>query len=95
MTEHGFDADAWPPIQQQVFAADILVIGTPIWLGEKSSVCTQVIERLYGYCGPAQRRRASGSTTAASAACMVTGNEDGIKHVAMNDAVLARSTSAT
>ena len=29
-------------------AADILVLGTPIWLGEKSSVCTRVIERLYG-----------------------------------------------
>ena len=28
-------------------AADILVLGTPIWLGEKSSVCTQMIERLY------------------------------------------------
>lgn len=32
-------------------AADILVLGTPIWLGEKSSVCTTVIERLYGNSG--------------------------------------------
>jgi multimeric flavodoxin WrbA len=29
-------------------AADILVLGSPIWLGEKSSVCTRVIERLCG-----------------------------------------------
>ena len=48
MTEHGWDRDDWPAIFEQVMAADILVLCTPIWLGEKSSVCTQVIERLYG-----------------------------------------------
>ncbi len=48
MTEHGWDRDDWPDIFDQVMAADILVLCTPIWLGEKSSVCTQVIERLYG-----------------------------------------------
>jgi multimeric flavodoxin WrbA len=51
MTEHGHARDDWPAIQEQVMAADILVLGTPIWLGEKSSVCTRVIERLYGYSG--------------------------------------------
>ena len=48
MTEHGWDRDEWPQIFDRVMAADILVLGTPIWLGEKTSVCTQVIERLYG-----------------------------------------------
>jgi multimeric flavodoxin WrbA len=83
MTEHGWDRDDWPAIQEQVLAADILVLGTPIWLGEKSSVCTQVIERLYGYSGMLNDRgqwlyygRVGG--------VLVTGNEDGIKHVAMN-----------
>ena len=33
MTEHGWDTDAWPEVQDKVMAADILVIGTPIWLG--------------------------------------------------------------
>ena len=47
MTEHGWDKDDWPGIYEKVEAADILVVTTPIWLGEKSSVCTQVIERLY------------------------------------------------
>lgn len=51
MTEHGWDEDAWPAIQEKVMAADILVLGTPIWLGEKSSVCTKVVERLYGNSG--------------------------------------------
>ena len=46
MTEHGWERDGWPPIFERVMAADILVLTTPIWLGEKTSVCTQVIERL-------------------------------------------------
>ncbi|MEX0868859.1 MAG: flavodoxin family protein [Nitriliruptoraceae bacterium] len=83
MTAHGFERDDWPALQEQVMAADILVITTPIWLGEKSSVCTRVIERLYGYSGElndagqyAYYGRVGG--------CLVTGNEDGIKHVAMS-----------
>src|SRR5919197_268253 len=48
MTEHGWERDEWPAIFERVMAADILVLGMPIWLGEKSSVCTHVIERLYG-----------------------------------------------
>ncbi|MEQ1788524.1 MAG: NAD(P)H-dependent oxidoreductase, partial [Acidimicrobiales bacterium] len=35
MTEHGWDADDWPGIFEKVMAADILVLCTPIWLGEK------------------------------------------------------------
>ncbi len=83
MTEHGWATDAWPAIAVRVLAADILVLLTPIWLGEKSSVCTRVVERLYG-----------GSSTLNDAGqyayygrvggCLVTGNEDGIKHCAMN-----------
>src|SRR3954470_21116801 len=48
MTEHGWDRDGWPAIAEIVMAADILVLCTPIWLGEKSSVCMQVVDRLYG-----------------------------------------------
>ncbi len=83
MTEHGFDRDDWPEIQRQVFDADILVLGTPIWLGEKSSICTQAIERLYGYSG---QLNDAGQWIyyGRVAGVLVTGNEDGIKHVAMN-----------
>ena len=38
MTEHGWDKDDWPPIYDKVKAADILIIGTAIWLGEKISI---------------------------------------------------------
>ena len=83
MTEHGWERDEWPAIFEQVMAAHILVVATPIWLGEKSSVCTHVIERLYGNSSQlndagqyAYYGRVGG--------CLVTGNEDGIKHCAMN-----------
>ena len=48
MREHGAATDAWPDLYERVQAADVLVLCTPIWLGEKSSVCTRMIERLYG-----------------------------------------------
>jgi multimeric flavodoxin WrbA len=83
MTEHGFDTDEWPALQQRVLAADILVIGTPIWLGDKSSVCTQVIERLYGWSGELNEQGQS-VYYGRVGGCLVTGNEDGVKHVSMN-----------
>ncbi len=83
MREHGWSHDDWPNIQQQVMNADILVVGTPIWLGDKSSICSRVIERLYGYSGELNSKGQS-SYYGRVAGCIVTGNEDGIKHCAMN-----------
>src|ERR1700752_1350325 len=34
MTERGWARDEWPEISAKVMAADILVLTTPIWLGE-------------------------------------------------------------
>ncbi len=45
MTEHRAARDDLPALAEKALAADILVIGTPIWRSEKSSVCTRVIER--------------------------------------------------
>jgi multimeric flavodoxin WrbA len=44
MREHGAEHDDWPDLYGRVQAADVLVLGSPIWLGEKSSVCTRVID---------------------------------------------------
>ncbi|MEM1114851.1 MAG: NAD(P)H-dependent oxidoreductase, partial [Pseudomonadota bacterium] len=44
----GYEKDDWPAIQAKIDACDILLIGTSVWLGEKSSVCTRVMERMYG-----------------------------------------------
>ncbi|MEN8674032.1 NAD(P)H-dependent oxidoreductase [Nocardioides sp.] len=38
--------DAWPAIRQQVLDAEILVLATPIWMGQPASVCKMVLERL-------------------------------------------------
>jgi multimeric flavodoxin WrbA len=40
------DGDAWPGIRGKLMASDILVLATPIWLGQPSSVCKMVLERL-------------------------------------------------
>ncbi len=83
MTEHGFASDDWPPIYKKVAAADILVIGSPIWLGEKSSVCTQVVERLYASSGDLNDA-GQYSYYGKVGGCLITGNEDGIKHCSMS-----------
>jgi multimeric flavodoxin WrbA len=83
MREHGWKRDDWPELVRKVLAADILVLTTPIWLGEKSSVCTKMIERLYGNSAelnPAGQYAYYGRV----GGCLVTGNEDGAKHCAMN-----------
>lgn len=83
MTEHGWATDEWPALTERVMAADILVIAGPIWLGDNSSVTKRVIERLYALSGVlndvgqyAYYGRVAG--------CLITGNEDGIKHCAQN-----------
>jgi multimeric flavodoxin WrbA len=83
MTQHGFDRDDWPAIFERVLAADILVLLSPIWLGEKSSVCTRVIERLYGN-SHLLNEAGQYAYYGRVAGCMITGNEDGAKHCAMN-----------
>ena len=78
MTEQGRDRDDWPTIQRQIDDADILVIGTPIWLGVKSSVATLVVERMYA--GSAEtNERGQYRYYGKAAGCIVTGNEDGVK----------------
>ncbi len=77
------EADDWPALWPRIRDADVLVLGTPIWLGEKSSVCTRVVERLYAMSGMLNDQGQSGFYGRVGGV-IVTGNEDGIKHVAMN-----------
>ena len=83
MTEHGWQKDQWPEIYAKVKAADILVIGSSIWLGDKSSVCTRVIERLYSTSGDLNEQ-GQYAYYGRVGGCIITGNEDGAKHCAMN-----------
>ena len=82
MTKHGWPKDEWPGIYKKVKASDILVICSPIWLGEKSSICQKVIERLYGQSGELNEH-GQYSYYGSVGGCLITGNEDGVKHCAM------------
>ena len=79
----GYERDDWPQIQAKIDACDILIIGTSVWLGEKSSVCNRVLERMYGY---THNFNAKGQYRdyGKVGATLITGNEDGVKHCAMN-----------
>lgn len=82
MTEHGVESDEWPELFPRVIEANILVLGTPIWLGQKSSVTARVIERLYGQSGELNEK-GQYLYYGKVGGCIITGNEDGVKHVAM------------
>jgi multimeric flavodoxin WrbA len=83
MTEHGWASDEWPQLYQRVLAADILVLAGPIWLGDNSSVMKRVIERLYA-CSSLLNDNGQYAYYGRVGGCLITGNEDGIKHCAMN-----------
>ena len=83
MTEHGWDSDEWPQIHPRVMASDILVIAGPIWLGDNSSITKQIIERLYA--GSSElNEHGQYAYYGRVGGALITGNEDGIKHCAMN-----------
>ncbi|CAN5219776.1 flavodoxin family protein [soil metagenome] len=82
MTEHNWDNDEWPVLFERIIKADILIIGTPIWLGEKSSVAQKLIERLYAMSGKTNDK-GQYLYYGKVGGCIITGNEDGIKHCAM------------
>ncbi|HWM29007.1 MAG TPA: flavodoxin family protein [Woeseiaceae bacterium] len=83
MTRHGFDQDDWPGLYKRVHDAEILVVGSPIWLGERSSVCSRLIERLYSQSAELNDK-GQYVYYGKVGGCIVTGNEDGIKHVAQS-----------
>lgn len=74
------EGDAWPAIREKIVAADIILFGTPIWLGQPSSVCKRALERMDAFLDETdeQGRMVSYGKVAAVA---VVGNEDGAHHV--------------
>ena len=83
MREQGWGKDEWPEIYKKVQAADILVLAGPIWLGDNSSQTKKIIERLYA-CSSLLNKRGQYAFYGKVGGCLITGNEDGIKHCAMN-----------
>lgn len=71
--------DEWPALRKRILAADIFILGTPIWLGQPSSIAKRVLERMDAFLDEtdsAGRMPASGKVAVAA----VVGNEDGAHH---------------
>ena len=83
MRQHGWAKDEWPELFVRVMAADILVIAGPIWLGDNSSETKKVIERLYAHSGELNEK-GQWLYYGKVGGCLITGNEDGIKHCTSN-----------
>ena len=83
MREQGWETDEWPELFQKVMSADIVVVCGPIWLGDNSSQTKKLIERLYGNSAETNDK-GQWAYYGKVGGCIITGNEDGIKHCAMN-----------
>lgn len=73
------EGDAWPALRKQLLAADILVIGSPIWLGQPSSVAKRVLERMDAFLDEKDKRGRM-PTYGKVAIAAIVGNEDGAHH---------------
>ena len=71
--------DDWPKLRRKILAADIFILGTPIWLGQPSSVAKRVMERMDAFLDEVDDK---GRMPAAGKVALVAivGNEDGAHH---------------
>jgi multimeric flavodoxin WrbA len=74
------EGDDWPAMRERVLAAEILILATPTWFGQPSSVAKRVVERMDAMLSetgddglPVAFNRVAGF--------VVVGNEDGAHHV--------------
>src|SRR5690606_35225625 len=74
------EGDEWPQIRDKILSADILILASPTWMGRVASVAQRVIERMDGMLKEPDKQ---GMPVAYNhvGGCIVTGNEDGAKHV--------------
>ena len=77
-TDEG-DGDGWPALRAKMLAADVLVIATPIWMGQPSSVAKVVLERLDAEISESDDQGRM-LTLGKVAGVAVVGNEDGAHH---------------
>jgi multimeric flavodoxin WrbA len=74
------DGDEWPSLRRRILDAGILVFGTPIWLGQPSSIAKRVTERMDAFLGETDDQGRMVSFDRVALVAMV-GNEDGAHHV--------------
>lgn len=82
LTDMG-EGDAWPGIRGKLLAAQILVLVTPIWVGQHSSLAQRVLERLDAELSETDSQ---GRPTMFGKVAIVgvVGNEDGAHHAIAN-----------
>ena len=73
------EGDDWPGLRRRILDADILVIGTPIWLGQPSSVAKRVLERMDAFLDEKDEQGRL-PPYGKVAVIGVVGNEDGAHH---------------
>ena len=74
------DGDQWPTVREAILEADVLVLGGPIWMGQPSSVCKRVLERMDAFLYEKDERDRMPSYGRLGLVAVV-GNEDGAHHV--------------
>lgn len=93
------EGDDWPTIREKIVAANILVLGTPIWLGQPSSVAKRVLERMDAFLDETDEKSRMPSFGKVAVVAVV-GNEDGAHHChaeiyqALNDVGFTLSAGA-
>ena len=71
--------DEWPKIRDAIVASDILILSTPIWMGQPSAVAKMVLERLDAELSETDSEGRP-SMYGKIAAVAIVGNEDGAHH---------------
>lgn len=75
------DGDEWPAIRERVLKADILLVATPTWLGQPSSVSKRALERMDALISETKEDGETPIAYDRVAGVVVVGNEDGAHHV--------------
>jgi multimeric flavodoxin WrbA len=70
------EGDAWPAIRRRILSSDILIMGTPIWLGQMSSLAKRALERMDAFLSETDDKDRMPSFGKV-AVCAIVGNEDG------------------
>lgn len=70
------EGDDWPGLREQILAADILIFGAPIWMGQASSIAKRVLERMDAFLDETDDHGRMPSYSKVAVAAIV-GNEDG------------------
>ena len=72
--------DAWPALRKRILAADILIFGTPVWMGQMSSLAKRVCERMDAFLSETDEA-GRGPAYGKIALIAVVGNEDGAHNI--------------